>query len=202
MLVARLAMTSCRFDLVSRPKARVLHAGLGGPMSATQTPSRSVAVNVPRFRIASVMVAVAIAALDFGAIRALLPRHANVVDDQRGMCLFLGALPMANFLAVGMLVGQRRPGSRPFLLGFEAFGAVALAFFIALASCFPREVLLLYLTPVVVPIERSIGDDRPFVMFPIVGLVAVALLGWPQVAFALIGGFLSRRFKITITRRS
>jgi hypothetical protein len=118
------------------------------------------------------------------------------------MCLFLGSLPMANVLAVGMLVGQRRPGNRPFLLGFEAFGAVGLAFFIALASCFPREVLLLYLTPVVVPMERTVGDDRPFVMFPIVGIVAVALLGLPQLAFALLGGFLSRRFRITITRRS
>jgi hypothetical protein len=30
----------------------------------------------------------------------------------------------------------------------------------------------------------------------------VALLGLPQLAFALLGGFLSRRFRITITRRS
>jgi hypothetical protein len=29
-------------------------------------------------------------------------------------------------------------------------------------------------------------------MFPIVGIVAVALLGLPQLAFALLGGFLSR----------
>jgi hypothetical protein len=147
------------------------------------------------------MVAVAISALDLGAIRALLPRHEHVLDDQRGMCLLLGALPMANVLAVGMLVGRRRPGSRPFLMGFEAFGAKALAIFIALATCFPREVVLPYLTPVVVPLERTIGYDRPFVMFPIVGVVAVALLGWPQVAFALAGGSLSRRFKVTITRR-
>jgi hypothetical protein len=47
-------------------------------------------VNVPRFRIAWVMVAVAIAALDFGAIRALLARHVSALDDQRSMCLLLG----------------------------------------------------------------------------------------------------------------
>ena len=158
-------------------------------------------MKIPRFRIAWVMVAVAIAALDFGAIRALLARHGSALDDQRSMCLLLGALPMANVLAVGMLIGQRRPGSRPFLLGFEAFGAMALAFYIALASCFPREVVLPYVTPVLAPIERTIGNDRPFVMIPIVCVVAVALLGWPQVAFALAGGFLSRRFKVTISPR-
>ena len=119
-------------------------------------------MKVPRFRIAWVMVAVAIAALDFGAIRALLARHGSALDDQRSICLLLGALPMANVLAVGMLIGQRRPGSRPFLLGFEAFGAMALALFIALAICFPREVVLPYLTPVLVLMERTIGNDPAF----------------------------------------
>jgi hypothetical protein len=38
-------------------------------------------------------------------------------------------------------------------------------------------------------------------MFPIEGVVAVALLGWPQVAFAVAGGLLSRRFKITLYPR-
>jgi hypothetical protein len=147
------------------------------------------------------MVAVALAAHDFGAIRALLPRHANVLDDQRGMCLLLGALPMANVLAVGMLIGQRRPASRPFLLGFEAFGAMALVLFIGLATCFPREVMLPCLAPVLAPIERAIGHDRPLVLIPILCFVAMVLLGWPQVTFALAGGFLSRKFKITISPR-
>ena len=53
----------------------------------------------------------------------------------------------------------------------------------------------------VLPIEKIIGQDQPFVFIPIVCFVCVVMLGWPQVAFALIGGFLSLRFKITITRR-
>ena len=154
----------------------------------------------PRFRIAWVMVAVAIVALDFGAIRALLPRHASALDDQRGVLLLLGALPMANVLAVGMLIGQRRPGSRPFLLGFEVFGAMALAFFIALASCFPREVVVPYFAPFVAPVEWFIGPGHPFYI-PIGGLVVAVMLIGPQVVFALVGGVLSRRFKITITPR-
>ena len=144
---------------------------------------------VPRFRIAWVMVAVAIAALDFGAIRPLLGPYANVLDHMRGSLLLLGALPMANVLAVGMLIGHRRPGSRPFLIGFEVLGAMALASFIAVATCFPREVVLTYLNPVLAPID----------LIPIQAFVAVVMLGGPQAAFAVIGGFLSRRFKLTIT---
>jgi hypothetical protein len=158
-------------------------------------------VKVPRFRIAWLMVAVAIAAFDFAAIRALLPHHGSALDDQRRMCLLLGALPMANALAVGMLIGQRRPGRRPFLMGFEVFGAMALAFFIVLATLFPREVVWPYITPFVLPIERFIGPGRPMVYIPLGAFVIVATLAWPQVAFAMLGGFLSRKFRVTITRR-
>ena len=153
-------------------------------------------MKIPRFRLAWLMAFVAIAALNFAAMRALLG-----FDSVTARLLLVGALPMVNVLAVGILIAQRQPGSRTFLLGFEAFGAMAVVLFIVLATCFPREVVLPYVTPVMVPIESTIGYDRPFVMFPIVGVVAVALLGWPQVAFALAGGSLSRRFKVTITRR-
>jgi hypothetical protein len=51
--------------------------------------------------------------------------------------LLLGALPMANVLAVGILVGQQRPGSRQFLLGFEAFGAMAMVSYAALVWFVP-----------------------------------------------------------------
>src|SRR3954447_665511 len=100
------------------------------------------------------MVAVAIAALDFAAIRAFLN------FPEVGL-LVLGALPMANVLAVGILVGQQRPGSRPFLLGFEAFGGMALAFFVTFALaifCIDNSALISsYLIPVVQPLEKIIG---------------------------------------------
>ena len=87
-------------------------------------------MKMPRFRIAWIMVAVAIAALDFAAIRASL-------DIREAVLFVLGALPMANVLAVGILIAQQRPGSRPFFLGFEAFGAMALALFITVAVASP-----------------------------------------------------------------
>lgn len=153
-------------------------------------------MNLTRFRIAWIMVAVAIAALDFGAIRAMLG-----VGDLENL-LVLGALPMANVLAVGLLIAQQRPKSRPFLLGFEAFGAMALALYVFLATIFP-----LHDSPIMSCLESLIDrlggffGQTPFVEITIEYPVAVAMLGGPQLAFALLGGFLSRRFKITITPR-
>jgi hypothetical protein len=69
------------------------------------------------------MVLVAIAALNFGAIRALWYDLATGRNSNRLEVLGLGALPMANVLAVGLWINLGRRGSRPFLLGFEVFGA-------------------------------------------------------------------------------
>ncbi len=155
-------------------------------------------MKAPRFRIAWVMVGIAIAALDFAAIRAM---HGH---PEIGL-LGLGALPMANVLVVGSLVAQQRPGSRPFLLGFGVFGAMALALFVALVSFVQDSERLIssYLALLVVlPMDKFVGSDRYFAYLPLACSVVVVMLTWPQVAFALIGGFLSRRFKVTITRRS
>jgi hypothetical protein len=156
-------------------------------------------VKVPRFRIAWLMIAVAFAALNFGAIRVMF-------GSPTAVFLVLGALPMVNILAVGILIGTRRPGSRPFLLGFVAFGAMALALYVILAvnleSRFPIAHLAnSYLRLLSDPMEKIIGRNRPFVFVPIVCFGTMAMLVGPQVVFALIGGYLSRRFKITITPR-
>ena len=98
-------------------------------------------MKVLRFRIAWLMVFVAIVALNFVAIRRYVDLR---IPLQRGI-LGLGALPMANVLAVGLLIGQRRPGTHPFLLGFEAFGAVALALYVAGACLFTEPLLISYL---------------------------------------------------------
>jgi hypothetical protein len=144
------------------------------------------------------MAAVAIVAIDFAAIRACI----GIPEVE---LLLLGALPMANVLAVGILVAQQRPGSRPFLLGFEAFAAMALALFVAFAEASPfvdnYGLMNSYLALAILPIENCVGRNRPFVFIPIALFAYVVMLGWPQLAFALIGGFLSRRFKIIIARR-
>jgi hypothetical protein len=150
----------------------------------------------PRFRIAWVMVTVAIAAFDFMVIRRLVDYRTPTGDF-----LLLGALPMADVLAIGMLVGQRRPVSRPFLLGFVAFGAMALAVFVAGAIFFTEELVMSYLALVLRSMVTIIGQRPPVVLIPIWFSCAIIMLGLPQVAFALVGGFLSRRFKVIIVRR-
>jgi hypothetical protein len=142
------------------------------------------------------MVFVAIAALNFTAIRAVLD-HSGPTSELLG----LGVLPMANVLAVGLLIGRWRRGSRPFLLGFETFGAAALALYVVLTSCLRDEVVIPYVNLVVNPLEKIIGRYPPFVIIPIAFAVAAILLVLPQVALALIGGFLFREYRITITKR-
>jgi hypothetical protein len=143
------------------------------------------------------MVFVAIVALNFTAIRVVMD-HSRPTSDLLG----LGVLPMANILAVGLLIGHRRRGSRPFLLGFETFGAAALALYVVLASCLRDETVIPYLNLALDPlIENIIGRFPLFVFIPIAYSVATVLLALPQMVLALIGGFLSREYRITITRR-
>jgi hypothetical protein len=87
-------------------------------------------------------------------------------------------------------------------LGFEIFGAMALALYSALANVgFHGGSLVRFLLPFIGLLEKIIGRGRPFVFIPMLCFGTVVMLGWPQMAFALIGGFISRRFSVTITRR-
>jgi hypothetical protein len=150
-------------------------------------------MKAPRFRIAWVMVAVAISALDFWAIRAVLE-----FPTPKGELLIVGALPMANVLAFAILIGLWRPASRPFLLGFQAFGAIALALYVAGAIFFFDELVMSYLASFLRPIATVIGQRPRVVLIPIFFSSAIIMLGLPQLAFALLGGFLFRKFRITI----
>jgi hypothetical protein len=140
-------------------------------------------VKAPRFRIAWVMVAIAIAALDFGAIRSWLEFNSLAADS-----LLLGALPMANVLMVGILVGRWRPGSRPFVLGFETFGAMALAVYAALSVYHDAAAVTAYLELYKGSWETIINDLPPFAFTLVRICLFVVILIWPQMAFALIGG--------------
>jgi hypothetical protein len=153
-------------------------------------------VKMPRFRIAWLMVAVAIAAVDFGAIRVVL------APDMFRVFKFwvFGALPMANVLVVGLLVARYRPESRSFLLGFEGLGAIAMAVYIFV----PREfsdfagTIMLYLDLGSSALVPYLGTEPSLVVVALYWLLVLAMLVGPQLVFALIGGFLSRRFKSTV----
>jgi len=152
------------------------------------------------------MALVALVAIDVGAIRALSSLQFRAyfqgpfpLSQMIGV-LILGGLPMANVLAVGLLLSRRR-GSRPFLLGFEAFGATALAVYIAGASLttekLVRPFFRLVLEHLLEPIHyvRYLNIAGLLVSYPVI----IATLILPQLAFALIGGFVS--YKLKTTRR-
>jgi hypothetical protein len=151
-------------------------------------------MKVLRFRIAGVMVVIAVAALDFWAIRAVWGHE--YLD-----LLATGALPMANVLAVGLLIRHRSRGNQPFLLGFETCGAMALAVYLTGMTLSREELVTSFINLVAKPYVTTFAPIR--ITGAVVDLYCLAAVTWglPQLAFGVIGGFLSRRFKITITRR-
>jgi hypothetical protein len=153
-------------------------------------------VKVPRFRIARMMAFVGIVALDFGAIRALLG-----FGSATGKALLLGALPMANVLLGGILIGRRHPGYRPFLRGFVASGATALALYIFLSFFRDAAALENCLRPLDGLFNRITWNAPSFDTELTAAFVMAAWFGWPQLLFALIGGSLSRRFEGTSAHR-
>ena len=161
-------------------------------------------MKVPRFRISWLMIVVAIAALNFGAIR-IWYQHLPY-DDVHSVwieTLTFGGLPMANLLAVGIMVCIRQPQTRPFLWGFATFGGLALAFFGVLAYFYtdqvirPSVVWFFELEFVETAIRGFRRDARNLIQY----FIGTLLLGLPQLAFALIGGQLSRKFGIVKRHR-
>lgn len=138
------------------------------------------------------MVLVALAALEFGAIRAVMDYRGPTRDS-----LVVGALPMAHILVVGLLVGHRRRGSRRFLLGFEILGTTALAVYIATAILFTDELSQSYLELAIKPLRGTIGRTGWTTSRLLIASFTLSLwASLPQLGFALIGGFLSRKFRI------
>jgi hypothetical protein len=154
-------------------------------------------MKAPRFRIAGIMVAVAIAAGSFAAIPGLFDIGPG------GVLLAFGALPMANVLIVGILIARQSLTGRPFLLGFEVFGGIALTLYVCLVAYSARnpygpQVAFVLLA---LDLKAAIGPNPPPSGTAIGLFVGVIMLVGPQIVFALIGGFLSRSFNVTITPR-
>lgn len=147
-------------------------------------------MKVPRFRIGRLLAIVAIAALNFAAIRPFFSESVPPITYPNAV-LILGILPMANVLAVGVLVCHRRPECHSFVWGLEAFGAAAMAAFFVWASFHAEGSLMSYLNFLFLPL-RQIGRSWPSIYsIPFCDYVLAAfVLGLPQLAFALIGGLL------------
>lgn len=64
-----------------------------------------------------------------------------------------------------------------------------------------RDMISSYLKPVLDRTEAVAGREQEFLATSVLGCVVAVMLGWPQLAFALVGGYISRRYKVTVTRR-
>jgi hypothetical protein len=138
------------------------------------------------------MVGIVVMALDLAVMRAVLDLGSRYV-----FMLCVAALPMANILAVVLGLALVRPRRRPFLRGFLAFGAIASTLFLVIATS-AEPLLGFYLAPPIALYDVVIGAPpgireglsyRFLAGFCLLSLWAT----WPQVAFAFLGGLLSRK---------
>ncbi len=145
-----------------------------------------------RFSISSLMAVVLLVALDCMAINTFLVRP--LFRRTLSELTLVGVLPMANILAIGLFrlwaVRNGRGRPRPFLVGFDIFGGVALLLFLACALL------------AIDSLHDGVGDVlrslslRPGDPSFLTGAVAILLL--PQVALASVGGWLVRSYRIEI----
>ena len=162
-------------------------------------------MTVPRFRIGWLMVLIAVVAINLGAMllwsASAGPAAGGGFSRLTNQGLVLGGPPMANLLAVVFLVGRRHFASRPFLLGFEVFGAMALGLYVAVATLFTKELLFPYVHAVILPLGKPAGQPFSPAQLLLHMSYATAMLGLPQLAVSLIGGFLCGSHRISIISR-
>jgi hypothetical protein len=151
------------------------------------------------------MAFVAVAALDFATIRSLLIRTLFVPNggSLSLQILGFGTLPIANVLAVGLLIAYRHSARRQYLLGFEVYGALAMVFFAADVlvvhiggwKLFGDDWVIRYLNLLLEPLSQFRMQGAYLTTPHIVLLLSVVAvwLSLPQLIFALIGGWLSLR---------
>ena len=152
-------------------------------------------MKMPRFRISSIMVLVAIIGLNCWAILTILDERSPIADR-----VGIGALPMANILIIVPLVSYPHRGNRRFLWGFEVVGAAAVTLYVALRILHPAGVpFVRYYTRLAADaLIRAWGSPWSWTnpRF-LVGSIIVSLwVSLPQLAFDLIGGFLTRHLRI------
>jgi hypothetical protein len=154
----------------------------------------------PRLTLAWLMALVALVALNFAAVRAWLSYRVGhgVGADGRQMTyventydlMGYGGLPMADVLAVGLLAGIIGVRWRPFILGFMVFGLIALVAFVACAALYTEGVIQPRILWVLRSLPRDIYGLSPAVRTPILYAIAACLVVLPQLALAMLGGFL------------
>ena len=142
-----------------------------------------------KFSIAGLMVLVLALALDCLAVRSILDSR-----DVFSVSVVFLALPMATVLLVfPVLVLGRHGGQsrRPFLVGFEVVGWTVLA--VLVAACWLTSPVNGYLAETI--------SQNPYA-HAVHGLVVIVLFTTPQLVVAMLGGLVTRRYRVVVERRS
>ena len=166
-------------------------------------------MKLPRFHLTWLMACVAVASLDFAAMRGLSDLAGKHFADREfgAICsaLSVGALPMVNILAVGLLIGSRHRESRPFVLGFELLGMTALLLYLTSAIVFTKELMLPNLEMSSKLLQYIVGSFSVMTTSKVLLAYAIMMViqFLPQLVIALVGGFLyhwdRRRIVMRIT---
>jgi hypothetical protein len=152
-------------------------------------------MRMPRVRVSWAMIFIAIVALELAVLRAMM-RFSSLSFTTTWQVQMVGVAcqGVLTVLALGLLVGYRRRASRPFLVGFEAFGIAALILYIACVVSFSQELIPLFQTAVR-PIVSLVADGPTIstgTVWLFAGIVECAI-SLPLLAFAALGGFLTHR---------
>src|SRR4051794_30058386 len=133
----------------------------------------------PRLRIAWIMMAVAVVALDIGVVRGFYD-YAGVF----GLTVVYSPLPTANVLAMVALAGRR---DRRFVVGFLTCGLFAMAGILAWVRYDERGFLAMHFA-VLDRTREFLGLDYSGWRLYAMHVVGPAVQVVPQLAVALIGG--------------
>lgn len=142
-----------------------------------------------RFSLAGSMVLVLALALDCLAVRSILDSR-----DVFSVSVVFLALPMATvLLVVPVLVLGRHGGQsrRPFLVGFEVVGWTVLTALVAVC----------WLTSPVNGFLAETISQNPYA-HAIHGIFVILFFTTPQLVVAMLGGLVTRRYRIVVERRS
>jgi hypothetical protein len=143
-----------------------------------------------QFSLNSALAAVAMAAIDCMALRSIHGRPFPLTADIA--IVVVSSLPMANLLTIGafMLLRPSR-NRRPFLLGFEFCGALALFAYAGLALWQPVWIISSFAAPIEEFIEEHIDFEMTQFAWTIAEELIFAVVAFlPQVTVALVGGCL------------
>jgi hypothetical protein len=146
----------------------------------------------PRLNISRVMVVVAILALEFGVIKALLTES----EDE----FLFEDFPTVNLLLFAVFAGIRKPRARSFVLGFVVAGTLSLLAFKAWAHSNPWTFLRLF-TPPFQALDRRLVELWPGAHNIIIYAILVAVFTLPHTILGLAGGYLTRIGWAMVKRR-